>query len=117
MSPRLIEAIERGQAIAPASYDAARGHAKRGRAAARLLFGEVDILLTPSAPGAAPLGLGTTGDPRFNKLWTLMGTPALNIPGFAASNGLPLGIQAVARFGQDKVLLSAAAALEKLFSA
>jgi Asp-tRNA(Asn)/Glu-tRNA(Gln) amidotransferase A subunit family amidase len=117
MSPRLIEAIERGQAIAPASYDAARGHAKRGRAAARLLFGEVDILLTPSAPGAAPLGLGTTGDPRFNKLWTLMGTPALNIPGFAASNGLPLGIQAVARFGQDKALLSAAAALEKLFSA
>lgn len=115
MSPRLIEAIERGQAIAPATYDEARRHAKRGRAAARLLFGEVDILLTPSAPGAAPSGLETTGDPRFNKLWTLMGTPALNIPGFKASNGLPLGIQAVARFGQDKALLSTAARLETLF--
>ncbi|WP_245271056.1 amidase [Hoeflea phototrophica] len=115
MSPRLIEAIERGQAIAPATYDEARRHAKRGRAAARLLFGEVDILLTPSAPGAAPSGLETTGDPRFNKLWTLMGTPALNIPGFTAANGLPLGIQAVARFGQDKALLSTAARLETLF--
>ncbi len=44
-----------------------------------------------------------------------MGTPALNIPGFTAANGLPLGIQAVARFGQDKALLSTAARLETLF--
>jgi Asp-tRNA(Asn)/Glu-tRNA(Gln) amidotransferase A subunit family amidase len=85
MSPRLIEAIEDGQAIAPSQYDDARRHAKRGRAATRLLFGEVDILLTPSAPGAAPRGLETTGDPRFNKLWTLMGSPTHQHPGFQGS--------------------------------
>jgi Asp-tRNA(Asn)/Glu-tRNA(Gln) amidotransferase A subunit family amidase len=71
----------------------------------RGLFGEVDILLTPSAPGAAPAGWNTTGDPRFNKLWTLMGSPAHQHSGLQGSAGMPLGIQAVARFGQDKALL------------
>ena len=115
MSETLARTIERGQAISPEAYDAARKLAKRGRAATRALFGEVDILLTPSAPGAAPSGLESTGDPRFNKLWTLMGTPAVNIPGFRDKAGMPLGIQAVARFGQDKALLGVAAALERAF--
>ncbi|MEQ8482219.1 MAG: amidase [Hoeflea sp.] len=116
LSPRLIEVIERGQAISPQVYDEARRLAKRGRAAAKLMFGEVDILLSPSAPGAAPNGLETTGDPRFNKLWTLIGGPAVNITGFKSGQGLPLGIQAIARFGRDRHLLSVAAALEPLFS-
>ena len=115
LSPVLIQAIERGQAISPSHYDAARRRAKHGRNATSALFREVDILLTPSAPGAAPLGLETTGDPRFNKLWTLMGAPAINIAGFRDDAGMPLGIQAVARFGQDKTLLSVAAMLETAF--
>ncbi|WP_375590843.1 amidase [Hoeflea alexandrii] len=115
LSGILTSTIEDGQAITPSQYDEARRLAKRGRGATRGLFGEVDILLTPSAPGAAPRGLETTGDPRFNKLWTLMGSPTINIPGFRDQAGMPLGIQAVARFGQDKTLLSVAAMLEKSF--
>ncbi|WP_417435683.1 amidase [Hoeflea sp.] len=115
LSPVLLRTIERGQAITPSEYDAARRLVKRGRGATRALFGEVDILLTPSAPGAAPRGLETTGDPRFNKLWTLMGTPAINIPGFKDNAAMPLGIQAVARFGHDKRLLDVAAMLESAF--
>lgn len=115
MSPILVETLERGQAIDPSDYDAARRQSKHGRNATSALFREVDILLTPSAPGAAPLGLKTTGDPRFNKLWTLMGTPAISIPGFKNEAGMPLGIQAVARFGQDKTLLRVAAMLEQAF--
>ena len=115
LSPVLVETVERGQAISPAEYDDARRLAKRGRSATRALFGEVDILLTPSAPGVAPASLETTGDPRFNKLWTLMGTPAINIPGFADAAGMPLGIQAVARFGQDRQLLAVATMLERAF--
>jgi len=115
MSAILVQTIEAGQAIAPSEYDAARRLVKHGRNATSALFREVDILLTPSAPGSAPLGLQTTGDPRFNKLWTLMGTPAINIPGFRNDAGMPLGIQAVARFGRDKTLLGVAAMLERAF--
>ena len=45
-----------------------------------------------------------------------MGTPTVNIPFFKAKSGLPLGIQAVARFGQDLQLLSVARALEQAFA-
>lgn len=113
LSDRLADLIRTGQEIAPADYDDARRRAKRGREATHALFDEVDILLTPSAPGVAPVGLPSTGDPRFNKLWTLMGTPTVNIPGFTDTAGLPLGIQAIGRFGRDRRLLSIAARLEQ----
>ena len=116
MGEKLVATVKEGLAIPPSVYDDARRAAKRGRGATRKLFDEVDILLTPSAPGAAPRGLAFTGDPRFNKLWTLMGTPTVNIPFFKAKSGLPLGIQAVARFGQDLQLLSVARALEQAFA-
>jgi Asp-tRNA(Asn)/Glu-tRNA(Gln) amidotransferase A subunit family amidase len=70
-----------------------------------------EVILTPSAPGAAPHGLGSTGEPTFNRLWTLLGTPCVNVPGFVDSAGLPLGVQVVARFGRDRFALAAAAFL------
>ena len=71
------------------------------------------MILTPSAPGAAPKGLGSTGEPTFNRLWTLLGTPCVNVPGLSDADGLPLGVQIVARFGRDRFALSAAALLER----
>ena len=74
----------------------------------------MDVLLTPSAPGPAPRGLQATGDPKFNKLWTLTGNPCVNLPGLTTEKGLPLGIQMVGRFGRDKLLLSVAHWAERL---
>jgi Asp-tRNA(Asn)/Glu-tRNA(Gln) amidotransferase A subunit family amidase len=76
------------------------------------LMDEFDAILTPSAPGAAPHGLGMTGKPTFNRLWTLLGTPCINVPGILDDAGLPLGVQIVGRFARDKVALSAARFLE-----
>ena len=73
---------------------------------------EHDVILTPSAPGAAPRGLGATGDPMFNRLWTLMGAPCINLPGFY-ENDLPLGVQIVGRFGRDRPALEAALFVER----
>ena len=70
-------------------------------------------MLTPSAPGAAPAGLTSTGEPTFNRLWTLLGTPCVNVPGLVDAAGLPLGVQVIARFGRDRFALSAAAFLEQ----
>ncbi len=73
------------------------------------IFGEFDALLTPSAVGEAPEGLGSTGDARFNAIWTLAWTPCVTLPAGAGRKGLPLGIQLVGpRFGDEKLLDAAA---------
>ena len=69
--------------------------------------------MTPSATGAAPAGLASTGSPIFNKLWTLTGNPCVNVTGLANPAGMPLGVQVVARFGADRTALSAADWLER----
>ena len=74
---------------------------------------KTDVILTPSAPDAAPHGLGATGKPTFNRLWTLLGPPCVNVPGLADNGGLPLGVQIVGRFARDKIALAAARFLEQ----
>jgi Asp-tRNA(Asn)/Glu-tRNA(Gln) amidotransferase A subunit family amidase len=74
---------------------------------------ETDVLLMGSALGAAPKGLNSTGTSEFNRLWTLLGTPCINVAGFVDDAGLPLGIQVVGRFGGDHQVLHAAYFLER----
>jgi Asp-tRNA(Asn)/Glu-tRNA(Gln) amidotransferase A subunit family amidase len=110
--PLLRGRLDQSLGITPAAYDEARAIANRARAALAELFKEVDVLLTFSAPGAAPKGLGSTGDARFNRLWTLMGVPCVNVPATIADGGLPVGVQVIARFGNDAGALEAARFLE-----
>jgi len=67
-----------------------------------------DAILTPAAPGAAPKGLASTGDPAFCTLWTLCGMPAVSLPLLQSANGLPLGIQLVGPRDGDARLLRTA---------
>jgi Asp-tRNA(Asn)/Glu-tRNA(Gln) amidotransferase A subunit family amidase len=112
IGPILRAQLKRGAAISADAYDAARRVATRARKAFADMMAGHDVVLTPSAPGAAPHGLGSTGDPAFNRLWTLMGTPCVNVPGLT-EDGLPLGVQIVGRFGRDRVALEAALFLER----
>ena len=98
---QLREQLDRGAAITADDYDAARRTASRARQVLADTMADYDVILTPSAPGAAPHGLGSTGDPMFNRLWTLMGAPCVNVPGLS-DNELPLGVQIVGRFGRDR---------------
>ena len=77
----LREALDAATAITTDAYDAARRTAKRARQVLADTMADHDVILTPSAPGAAPHGLGSTGNPMFNRLWTLRGTPCVNVPG------------------------------------
>ena len=113
MPPLLCAKLDETAGLTPAAYDEARGVAKRARDALAEIFEEVDVLLTFSAPGAAPKGLTSTGDPRFNRLWTLMGVPCVNIPAIIADGGLPVGVQVIARFGEDAGALAAARFVEE----
>jgi len=110
---QLREQLDRGAAISADVYDAARRTASRARQVFADTMADYDVILTPSAPGAAPHGLAMTGDPAFNRLWTLLGTPCVNVPGLFDDEGLPLGIQIVGRFGRDKAALEAALFVEE----
>jgi Asp-tRNA(Asn)/Glu-tRNA(Gln) amidotransferase A subunit family amidase len=112
MPPLLRAKLDETRGIPPAAYDEARGIARRARGALAQIFDDVDVLLTFSAPGAAPKGLASTGDPRFNRLWTLMGVPCVNVPATIAAGGLPVGVQVIARFGDDAGALAAARFVE-----
>jgi Asp-tRNA(Asn)/Glu-tRNA(Gln) amidotransferase A subunit family amidase len=113
MPPLLGATLDKTAGLLPAAYDAARGIAKLARDAVDEIFAEVDVLLTFSAPGAAPKGLGSTGDPRFNRLWTLMGVPCVNVPATIADGGLPVGVTVIARYGDDAGALAAARFVEE----
>ncbi|RAI31084.1 amidase family protein, partial [Rhodoplanes serenus] len=116
LGPLLRHLLDAAAAIRPEAYDDARRVAKRARQTLADLMDDLDVLLTPSAPGAAPRGLGSTGLSTFNRLWTLMGTPCINVPGAKDESGLPLGIQIVGRFGRDRAALEAALFVEQLVS-
>lgn len=64
------------------------------------------ILLTAS--GAAPVGLGSTGDPAFVVPFSLIGGPALSLPLLREQN-LPLGLQVTGFESRDADLFALAA--------
>ena len=69
--------------------------------------------MVPAAPGEAPEGHAYTGNPVFNRMWTLLGTPAVTIPAYKGVTGLPVGIQLVGRIGGDAQLMEAALFAER----
>jgi Asp-tRNA(Asn)/Glu-tRNA(Gln) amidotransferase A subunit family amidase len=113
LAPQLRGRLDESKGLTPAAYDAAMRITREARRALTGVFEEVDVLLAISAPGAAPKGLGSTGDARYNRLWTLMGTPCVNIPAYIADGGLPVGVQIIARYGEDAKALAAARFVEE----
>jgi Asp-tRNA(Asn)/Glu-tRNA(Gln) amidotransferase A subunit family amidase len=72
------------------------------------IFERYNAIITPAAPGAAPLGLEATGSPVFCSLWTFCGVPAVTLPLLQGEQGLPIGVQVVGRRGDDARLLRTA---------
>ena len=113
LSPRLQDLLTEGRAIDRAEYGRDRALVPHLAAALDAAFADVDVLLTPAAAGVAPLRAAGTGDPVFNRLWTLAGTPAVAVAGPRDPAGLPLGVQVIAPVGRDAIALEAAAWLEQ----
>jgi Asp-tRNA(Asn)/Glu-tRNA(Gln) amidotransferase A subunit family amidase len=109
LSEHLRSLIERGREVRAIDYQRARQGVPQIVASFDELFMErYDAILTPAAPGSAPKGLGSTGDPAFCTLWTLCGMPAVTLPLMQDSGGLPIGVQLVGRRNFDARLLRTA---------
>ncbi len=108
LSDRLRGMIEEGLGYDEATLGAARAQARACRAAAGDAFGDRDVLLTPSAPGEAPEGLGMTGDPIFQTTWTLLHLPCVTLPFATGPRGLPIGVQLIGSRGEDAAALAVA---------
>ena len=117
LSPRLAQMMDEGMAIGSDEYDRALAHAAAARAGLADFFAGCDAVLTPAAPGEAPAGLGSTGDPIFNRMWTLLGVPCVTVPARWGENGLPTGVQLVGGPKDDARLMTAAAFLERVLAA
>ncbi len=104
ISERLVRAIERGFALSHKEYSAAMALTERCRGRIGDVFDRVEILLSPATSGEAPKGLDSTGDPRFQEMWTQLHVPTLTLPTHRGPGGLPVGIQLVApAAGEDRL--------------
>ena len=108
VSPMLLERVDSGATMPYAQYAKAMAYAAECRRRLRDLAGEADAILTPSATGEAPLGLGSTGNTAMNRLWTLLHGPCVTVPAGDGPAGLPMGIQIVGLSGEDARTLAVA---------
>ncbi len=108
LSTPMRDLLDRGAGISAEVHDSALTLARKCRARLAEAFAGNDVLLTASAQGEAPIGLESTGDPVFNRNWTLLHVPCVTIPFSIGPAGMPVGVQLVAQPGEDERLLSAA---------
>jgi indoleacetamide hydrolase len=127
--PEELSVLNRGllklRALLPVSLSAraflARAEARRNLAA---LFERIDLLAWPTVPAVAPpladptivLPSGATsadaGNGRHGVIANLSGIPGVSVP-VGLSDGMPVGLQLLAPWGADALLLDAAEALER----
>jgi Asp-tRNA(Asn)/Glu-tRNA(Gln) amidotransferase A subunit family amidase len=93
--------IETGWSHPRARYELAQRRALTYRRRIGELFRLFDFVLTLAAPGEAPKGFATTGSAVFNRPWTLVGVPCVNVPAGRGPTGLPLGVQVIGPYGGD----------------
>jgi len=84
------------------------------------IFDEADLILSPVAPSVAPK-IGESEDPLEmykSDMYTLgvnlAGLPGISVPVAKNDEGLPVGLQLIAKAFNEKVLFDGAASLEKV---
>jgi Asp-tRNA(Asn)/Glu-tRNA(Gln) amidotransferase A subunit family amidase len=108
LSAKMAGLIDEGSRLLAVDYCRALDMIEVMNAGLDKLFEHFDALITPAAPGEAPLGLEATGNPAFATLWTYCGVPAVTLPLLVGSNDLPIGVQLVGRRMYDGRLLRTA---------
>jgi Asp-tRNA(Asn)/Glu-tRNA(Gln) amidotransferase A subunit family amidase len=110
LSEVLRSYLDHGAEVAADEASAAAALGAECAAELTSVLGDGEVLLVPAVVGEPPaLSEGVTGDPLFCRPWTLLGTPALSVPGLTGSHGAPAGVQLVGAVGADPAVLDAGA--------
>ncbi len=112
VGPRFRELIGVGLALADGTYHDDRGQLAAARAVFWAAFPDADAILFPATPQTAPVGLASTGDPRYISPWTALGGPIVTQPIGSHADGLPIGMLVCGRPGSDRALARIACALD-----
>lgn len=110
LSESMRERLKSAEAMDEGKYEELIAERARIRALFAELAAIADAAVTLSAPGAAPVGLGWTGDPIFVVSGSLLGVPAVSLP-LLEDEGLPLGLQVLGFAQRDADLVATAAAI------
>jgi len=114
LSRAMLDRLAQAEAMTLDDYRQALLERERARALYAALESECDACVTLAAPGAAPLGLASTGDPVFTVHASLLGIPAVSLP-VLQDQGLPLGLQVTGFAHGDAATFAAAASIKALF--
>lgn len=104
---KIRTSIEVGRLLPAAAYAHALRLRRHYQDAFRLLFRGLDGFLMPTVANVAP-DPSTTGDPRFQAIWSLTGFPSITLPTGLDPDGLPIGTQLIAHPFQESTLIAAA---------
>ena len=114
-------AAERGLALSAAAYVDALDALAAWRADVTTTWGNYDALVVPTAAAPAwraedeaPPGLTPATQGMFGAWVNAAGLPGISVPGQPHPDGRPIGVQIVAPFGHDAVVLEIAGRLETL---
>jgi Asp-tRNA(Asn)/Glu-tRNA(Gln) amidotransferase A subunit family amidase len=112
---KTAELIEKGREIKDDQLAMALEGRGKLREQLQALMAEyrIDAWISPAAPGPAPKGIESTGDPAMNLPWTYSGLPTIGLPSGWSANQLPLGIQLTGSWYGDERLLAEAVAVER----
>ena len=128
LEPVTLEVYKKSRKISAADVIGARAALNMTRRKVGAFFEKYDLLLTPTtAQLPVPLNtihqnqdipleawyLGTSQFNAFTGLFNATGLPAISLPLCQSSAGLPIGIQFVAGFGQEDLLIRVASAFEE----
>jgi Asp-tRNA(Asn)/Glu-tRNA(Gln) amidotransferase A subunit family amidase len=106
LSDVIKEKLDWAKRFPTAQLDACKLVQAKARAALPGALEGFDAVITASAAGEAPAGIGWTGDAAFNSLWTLLHGPCVTVPAGTGPQGLPLGVQIAGRIGEDAKVLA-----------
>lgn len=122
--PALSRLIDGGRVASAMDYQRVLLEAQRFTGALESVLGEVDLLLAPVQPYAAPTHeqlASLAGDPEANRMliqftspFNVSGHPCISLPCGLTEEGLPIGCQFIAGKGAEALLCRAGMALQKV---